>query len=73
MTALFNRVGDRLLQAVLPQEKAAASYCWWACGYCYPGMCIDYYRCSDPGSTAPGYGHCIVRAGSYSWWANYCC
>ena len=51
MTKMINKLGDRLLSAVLPKAKAAAcvgdQYGW--CVYRYTGcggsQCYQYYQC----------------------------
>ncbi len=69
MTALFNRVGDRLLRAVLPQAKAAAVSCWHHCTKCYGTYCIDYYVCWVP---YPGYTYCFISAPGSSGTSAFC-
>lgn len=78
MTALLNRVGDRLLGALLPEAKASA--CTWYPGYCYQvhqecygGSACTYW--SQCGTESPGsqpFCH-VDPPGSYDY--NYwgCC
>lgn len=69
MTALFNRLGDRMLRAVLPQAEAGATQCWPypQCHQCYGSYCISYTPCGHDGSTTPGPAPwCYIRASGSS-------
>ncbi len=62
---MVNRLADRILSAVLPQEKAAAP-----CGAYYNVRCycsrpfIYYKRCRDCTGAGSGCGACTIIGGS---------
>jgi hypothetical protein len=76
MKALFQRVGDRILGAVLPHAKASACTVWPnACvavyQECYAGsVCTTWYQCNN--RTNGTYCH-VDAPGSYDYNYRGCC